>query len=329
MLINISNAFIECVSAFVSRKNISVEERLDKLVSEKKFSRLKNGTGFESFSVAEDEIYSSDFCIAAAEKIFGNTNIKREDISAVIFVTQTANYFVPSAANFIQRKLNLSKNILAFDINLGCSGFVYGLYVAASMIQNLNGKILLLCGDTVTKIISKEDVSCLSVFGDAGSAAIISKKNDEKIFFNIQTFGELAEVIEMTKNFNNKTFVHMDGATVMDFSLKYVPQNLIDLMNFAKIDFSEIEYFLMHQANKLILENLSAMLKIPTEKMPFMSGQIGNTSSASIPITLTELKRLDKKINSLNVLSGFGVGMSVASAVVDLKDLICLPTGEF
>ena len=341
MLVTIEDAALEFVSAYVSKNRVTVEERLKNFVADKKIARLKKGTGFESFSIAEENLCASDFCAAAAENIFSNTKIKKSEIRAIIFVTQTPDYFLPATSHLLQHKLNLPRDTVTFDVNLGCSGFVYGLYIAANLAQNLDGKILLMCGDTVTRNIFEDDISCLSVFGDAGTAAIISKSRGQKIFFNIQTFGEYSDAIIMPRGAyrnspvvkNNslnvrENFVTMDGAQVMNVSTKFLPQNLIDLMKFANVDISDIGGIFLHQANKIILQNIAAQLNLTEEKVPFKSARIGNTSSASIPVTLCEMKRLNEPVNFLSVLSGFGVGMSIASAVVDLTNLICLPTGE-
>lgn len=342
MLLEIKNVALEAVSAAVSKNRISIEERLGGLVPEKRIARLKKSVGFESFSVVEKNICTSDLCAAAAEKIFSETDTSREEVRAIIFVSQTADYFLPSTAHLLQSRLNLSRESLAFDVGLGCSGFVYGFYIAASLIQTLPaGKILLLCGDTLTRNVFAEDVSALPVFGDAGSAAIISKREGQNIFFNLQSFGELADAIIMERGAyrNNfliednsldvrENFATMDGAKVLDFSIKYLPQNLIDLLAFAKVNPLDVEKFYLHQANKIILQDVAALMNLSTEKFPFKSAQIGNTSSASIPVTLTETVRGGEVIKNLSVLSGFGVGMSIASAAVDLTDLICLETGE-
>ena len=325
MLVTVENACIESVCAVVSNKNITVEERLK---NDKKASRLKKITGFESFSIAEDGVCASDFCVKAAEKIIEKT----DEIRALIFITQTPDYFMPSTSHILQKRLNLSENILAFDISLGCSGFVYGLYVASSLLQSIqDGKILLLCGDTSTRNIFDDDVSCLSIFGDAGAAAIISKAKGKKIFFNLQTFGKLSDTIIIKRGayrergeINRDNFVHMNGLSVMNFSVNYAPKNITELMKYA--DSLEIGMFFLHQANKSILENIAAQLKIPLEKVPFRSSHIGNTSSASIPIILSEMRRLNEPTNYLSLISGFGVGMSIASAIIDFTELNCLPT---
>ena len=341
MLTTAKNISLDYISAFVSKNRVTIEKQLGNLIPEKRISRLKKQVGFEAFSITDKNTCSSDLCFAAAEKIFSETKISREEISAIIFVSQTPDYFLPSTAHILQNRLRLSRNAIAFDVGLGCSGFVYGLYIASSLLQNIFGKILLLCGDTITKTISQEDISGLSVFGDAGTAAIISKAEGEKIFFNLQSFGELADgiilrrgayrnsaVVENNSLNVRENFAVMDGAKVLDFSIKYVPPNLSELMNFAKINPAEVGNFFMHQANKMILQDIAFNLDLPVEKFPFKSEKIGNTSSASIPVTLAEMERRGENFKTLSVMSGFGVGMSIASAVIDLRSLICLPTEE-
>ena len=341
MNVTVENVALEVVAAYVSKNRVTIEERLKNITTEKKISRLKKSTGFEAFSISDQKTCSSDYCAAAAEKLFVETSVKREEIAAVIFVTQTPDYIMPATSHILHNRLGLKRDCAAFDINLGCSGFVYGVYIAASLAQNLNGKVLLLCGDTITKNVFEEDISGLSIFGDAGSAAIVSKHNGQKMFFNIQTYGELADSIIMRRGAyrnpliveNNslnlkENFASMDGTEVMKFSTTYVPDNLIDLMNFAKVELPEIGGVILHQANLMIIRDIAARLNLTLEKVPLKSARIGNTSCASIPVTLCEMKRLGENVNFLAALSGFGVGMSLASAIVDLKNLICLPTGE-
>ncbi len=338
MLIKIPNVKIEAVGNFVSRRKISIEERLGGLIPEKRIARLKKSTGFESFSVAGEKICASDFCAAAAEKIFAETEINRDEIRAVIFVTQTADYILPATSHILQRRLNLARDIFVFDVNLGCTGFVAGIFMAASILQNVpRGKILLLCGDTPTKYSFAEDPATLSIFGDAGAAAVIGKSDGGEIFFNLETLGELSGAIIMERGGSRNSFfvennslnlrenfAAMDGAAVMDFSVKHVPKNLIELIKFSGVEISGVEKFFLHQANRLILENLAAQLGVSPERVPFAAGRIGNTSSASIPAAMTEIK----EVSGLTILSGFGVGMAIASALVDLSGAIFLETGE-
>ena len=335
MLVTVENVALEVVTACVSKNRVTIEERLKNITTEKKISRLKKSTGFEAFSI-DEKICASDYCAASAEKLFAETSIKREEISAVIFVTQTPDYFLPSTSHLLHTRLNLPRDCAAFDVSLGCSGFVYGVYIAASLAQNLNGKVLLLCGDTVTKNIFEDDISGLSVFGDAGSAAIISKRQGQKIFFNLQTFGELADSIIMRRGAyrnpliveNNSLNVHENFASMDGFSTTSVPDNLIDLIKFSGVDLAQPGGVILHQANLMIVRDIATRLNLPIEKVPFKSARIGNTSCASIPVTLCEMKRLNEPVNFLAMLSGFGVGMSTASAIIDLSELICLPTGE-
>lgn len=341
-MISVPNVKLETLSAIIAGNCVPIEERLKGIVSAKKITRLKQSIGFEAFSVADENTCTSDFCVVAAEKIFESVNISRQEIGALIFVTQTPDYVLPATSYILQQRLNLPREIATFDVGLGCSGFVYGLYIGASLLQNLpSDKVLLLCGDTDTKNIFHDDVNGLSIFGDAGTAAVISKSNGQQMYFNLQTFGEFADSIIMRRGayrnpliVNRNTlnlrenFGEMDGAAVLDFSIKYVPPNITALMSFAGVDASKVEMFYMHQANEMVLKNLAMLLGVPEEKIPFRSARIGNTSSASIPVAMAEMCRRGESVTGLSVLSGFGVGMSIASAVIDLTDLTCLEIGE-
>ena len=340
MLLQIDNIGLDAVAAVVSSKRVAIEERLSGLVEADNLERTKAITGFERFSVAAEGICASDFCAAAAKKLF--ESIDRQTIRAVLFVSQTPDYILPSTAHVLHDRLKLPRDSAAFDVSMGCSGFTYGLYIAASMLGNLpDGKILLLCGDTLTGNMFREDTSCQAIFGDGGSAAIVSKREGQRMFFNLQTFGEHADVIIQPRGGarasllveNNsldlrENFATMNGVAVMRFTTRFVPPNLLDLMTFAALEPSTVELFLMHQANRLIVETIAARLALPKEKFPFRAESIGNTSSTSIPLILSEMRRLNEPTKFLSVMSGFGVGMSIASAVVDLYNTIILPTGE-
>ena len=343
MLLKVENVGLDAVATCISDKCVTLEERLKDIADADKITRLKELTGFERFSIAAEGICASDYCAAAAEKLFDEIAIDRKEIRAVLFVSQTPDYVMPSTAHVLHDRLRLSRDAAAIDINLGCSGYVYGLYIAASMLGNLpDGKILLLCGDTPARNMFRDDISCQSIFGDGGSASILSKCDGRKMFFNLQTFGEYANAIIKPRGGYRKplmiennsidvreNFVTMDGARIMEFSTRFVPPNLSELMEFAAVEPSTVELFLIHQANRLIVETIAERLALPKEKFPFRAQKIGNTSSASIPLVLTEMRRLNEPTKFLTVMSGFGVGMSIASAVVDLSDTIILPTGEF
>lgn len=342
MLNKIPGVRLEAVGATVSKNRISVEERCQSLLPAKKATRLAKGTGIHRLSIAESEVCTSDLCYKAAEKVF-SSGWDKNDIGALIFITQTADYLTPATSYYLQERLHLPKDIIAYDVNLGCSGFAYGIFQAACMLPFLGDrKVLLLAGDTSSRNAFPQDTGLLSIAGDAGAAAIIGN-GDEDAFFHIESYGERADMLlvkrggyralRLTENGDlaniQENYCNMDGLGVMDFSLEDVPKNIANLLEYASLNVDSLDIALVHQANSMIVSSLADKLNIPREKMPFRSESIGNTSSASIPVLMSEMKRRGE-FGTYNkaLLSGFGVGMSIASVVMDLSHTTVLETSE-
>lgn len=311
-------------------------------LTEKKVQRLCKGTGFYELSLAPQEICTSDMCYAAAERLLAEKLVRREDIGALIFISQTADYLSPATAYSLQKRLELPRDLLAFDINLGCSGFVYGVYVAGSLARSLQKKVLLCVGDTSSRNAYPNDTSMLSIAADAGASAIVEPQLGHNMTFNIESLGEQVDALVIPRGGargNRLTdsdggllsvednYVQMDGMAVMNFSLKDVPNNIKALL--ASIGLAKPSIAYLHQGNKMIVQSIAGSIGIDPADAPFNSGKIGNTSSASIPLVLTELARTGEYAPQRDVLmSGFGVGMSIASLVMDMETTAVLPTIE-
>lgn len=345
MLITLNDVALEKVAVAVSEKRVSVASRCADFLSEKRAKRMVKGTGFKKLSIAADNIYTSDFCIAAANYLFSN-GIDKKQIGAIIYITQSPEYPAPATSFFIQDKLKLSKNTMCFDVNLGCSGFVYGVYLSAVILSSLsqNEKVLLLCGDALSNNVYPKDTSSLAITGDAGSAAIIGHSPKKKMFFNLESFGEKAKVLYAPRGGTRAHLITdetgklsdvrdnysiMDGMGIMNFTLNDVPLNIKELATYAGISLSNIGMFFFHQANRIVVESLADSLNIAIDKAPFCNGEIGNTASSTIPVCMSEMKRLGESIKpGYSLLSGFGIGLSIASAIMDLSNLDVLATGE-
>lgn len=336
---------LEAIAATVSKTRVPVEVRCQDLIEEKKAKRLIKSTGFRKLSIADDQYCTSDLCVAAAKALFRN-GFQPEDVGAVIFITQTADYFSPSSGYLIQDQLGLDHDVLVFDINHGCSGFVYGLYVAASLLSNMARKVLVCCGDTSSRTAYPLDTSMLSIAGDAGAAAIVGKNlnaTKKKMYFHIESYGEKAKYIYMPRGayrapklmengkltMDAENYGIMHGTEVTDFTLDYVPQNIKELLQYASMDVEEVDVALLHQANRLMVTSIGEALELPAEKVPMVTGEIGNVSSASIPVCFTEMEKLGQWTSHPRLLlSGFGIGMSIASAVLENQDIKVLETIE-
>ena len=326
MITTINGVAIDAIACAVPSNCFSIFDYCDGLVTEKEANRLSKNTGFEKLRITDNKTTTSDLCFNAAEHIFNSDGAYRKsDIDGLIFVSQTSDYYLPATSHELQSRMGLSNNMLCFDINQGCSGYVNGLYLAALLVSSGQcRKVLLLTGDTASKLTSPTDRATRTIFGDAGTATIISV-GEQNIVFNIQTFGDRFKAIIVPNSRHRKEnlpdnsgYVSLDGMGIMNFTLDEVPKNIEQLLDYTKTSKSEIKLYACHQANKLILKSLADRLGVEQDKVPFIAGETGNTSSASIPLLLAEIAD-DKKLLQKVCCAGFGVGLSVASCIVDLS----------
>lgn len=306
--------------------------------------------GIENRRVAPVGLTASDLCLAAANELISKLGVNKDEIKVLVFVSQTPDYLIPPTSTILQDKLNLPKDCIALDINLGCSGYVYGLFVASSLMRTMRArKGILLVGDVSTSCLSQEDKSTAPIFSDAGSATLLEMCEENKIYFNLQNDGsgfeaisipdggmrnpfkeESLEVKDIEKGIRrNATHLIMQGMDVFNFSLREVAPNIKALLSEVNEQIDNVDYFVLHQANKLMNDSIRKKLGIEPERLPLSLKNFGNTSSASIPITMvTELGDELRGKNLKLVLSGFGVGLSWGSVLVDIDKITCLPLLE-
>ncbi len=323
-----------------------VEDNKDfALLSENERDLFIKTVGIRYRRVAPQGVTASDLCLAAAEKLLHDLQWNREEIKALVFVTQTPDYIIPNTSSLLQEKLGLSKSCIAFDVNLGCSGYVYGLSIVGSLLQNMVGaKALLLVGDISTQTISMQDKSTAPLFSDAGTATALEYAAHEQIHFNLQTDGkEYDDIIipdggyrhrfseeslvmkEYEKGITRSNLdMKLDGLKIFNFALREIAPNINTLLSERKTDKGEIDYFVFHQANLLMLESVRKKLQVEADKVPYSLYDYGNTSSATVPLTMvTKLREalISKKLKL--VLSGFGVGLSWGSAYIETEKIVC------
>lgn len=300
-------------------------------------------TGIIERRVASSTTTCSDLCFQAADELLNDLNC-RDQIDLILFVSQSPDYFLPSTAVILQDKLGLSKNTVAFDINLGCSGYVYGLSVIGQLLQNGNfRKALLLCGDKSTISTNYQDKSTFPLFGDAGSATLLEfDKSADEWFAHLASdgsgkdsiiiehghsrhpYGSVSdEYIEYEPGvIRTKKHLALNGMDVFNFALKEVAPSIKLMLENFDINIDDIDYFVLHQANKLINESVRKKLKVAPEKVPYSIQNFGNTSSASIPLTIcTCLKEKIESDQLTLLLAGFGVGFSWGSVVLKTSEI--------
>jgi len=313
--------------------------------SKEEIEKISKNTGVKSRHIAPDGMCTSDLCCAASEKLFEELDIETKTIDAVILVTQTPDYFLPATSCIIQSRLKLEKTCAAFDVNLGCSGYPYGLWMASSLISSGSARrVLLLVGDTCNKRLSKVDRSTALLFGDAGAATLLEACDaSESISFVLGTDGsgyknliipagsfrnmgcEETRKLKVDEDGNSRSDEHlyMNGAEIFTFTLRVVAPMIKSLLSESGSSIEEIDSFVMHQANRFIVKHLTKKLKLPSHKVPISMECFGNTSSASIPLTMIDSLQDQLKKSSLRlVLAGFGVGYSWAAAELAVKELI-------
>ncbi|MFL2887635.1 MAG: 3-oxoacyl-ACP synthase [Pelagibacterales bacterium MED-G40] len=282
--------------------------------------RIKEKTGINNRYISGENETVIDISIKAAKKVF--KKFPKNKIEFLILVTQTSAYRIPTTACILQDKLNLSKNIIAFDINLGCSGFIYALRMASSLIESKqanNG--LIICADTYTKYISKNNTACRPIFSDAASAILISKNKKNNIGpFELGADGSGADALELPTGTNE---IVMNGAKVLTFAMDVVPNNVNKLLKKIKIRKKNIDKFIFHQASKYILDNINRRLSIDKNKTFENYGKVGNTISASIPIALKDAHTKGKiRANKNIIVAGYGVGLSWGSALLKWNKIL-------
>jgi len=307
--------------------------------------------GIKERRFADDKTCSSDLCFAAAEKLITEMEVNRSEIDLLVFVSQTPDYRMPATSVILQHRLGLTKSTIAFDLNLGCSGFIYGLSVIYAMMQNSGlQKALLLDGETRSKVYSPKDRKTAFLFGDGGVAAIIEK--DEKFgksYFSLNSDGSLEDLIKMNAggyrnpssvetlrekvvdeygNIRSEEHGYMNGSEVFNFVIKEIPKDIKAVLEFSGKTKEEINYFVFHQANDFMNNYLMKKLKLPADQVPSTIAKYGNTSSVSIPLTIVSELKDHFKENKTLLLSGFGVGMTWATAILNFEDCIITDIAE-
>lgn len=310
-------------------------------------SKFAKMTGVQQRYVTSSWQTASDLSFAAAIKIFEDGKIERDSVDAILFVTQTPDYVLPATACVLHHRLDLKKACLAFDVNLGCSGFAYGVFLAASLCHREGIHNVLLCGgDTVSKLVSPTDQSAAMLFGDAGFAALISYNgnNTSSWHYLYGTDGHMfksiivpsgaqrnpcgsREIHECGEGILRSDYdLYMDGTEVFNFTISEVPESIKRLMVQANRTPENTDFLVLHQANLFILKQIARMTCFPMTKVPVSMDRYGNTSVSSIPITLCDMasRAIDTDIFKV-VMAGFGVGLSWGVVSLSISRHACLP----
>jgi 3-oxoacyl-[acyl-carrier-protein] synthase III len=330
-------AFIKAISYYLPSKIVTNEE-LVKEFPEWTVEKVAGKVGIVQRHIVGENETATDIAVQAAEKLFEEHNVDRSTIDFVLFCTQSPDYFLPTSACVIQKRLALSTSIGALDYNLGCSGYVYGLSLAKGLVLGSIAKnVLLITAETYSKHIHPKDKSNRTIFGDASSATLVSTEGYASIEdFCLGTDGRGAEnlivkkgglrqpnpmndlIVDENGNLISSDYLYMNGAEIFNFTSEAVPQLVDQVLKKNNLLKDDIDMFVFHQANKYMMNYLRKIIDIAPEKFYFFLENVGNTVSSTIPIALYEGQN-EGKIKGRILLAGFGVGYSWAGCVLTVK----------
>ena len=318
-------------------------EELAKLYVNWSAEKIKKKTGIVSRHITTANETAADLGIAAATKLIACNVVPKEDIDFLLCVTQSPDYKLPTTACIIQDKLGLKKSVGAFDINLGCSGFIYGLAVAKSLVESgIANNVMLITAETYSKHINPLDKSTRTIFGDGAAATLIGHGGMEICGFDLGTDGsgkdfliipsggarnkctpETAVEKEIDGNVRSEDNLFMSGGDVFEFTIREVPSSVKRIIKKENLKKDTVDLFIFHQANEFMLSFLEKLLKLDKQKCYTNFADIGNTVCASIPIAFKRAMNEGViKSNQTILLCGFGVGLSWGSTVIRTGDYI-------
>jgi len=346
-----SDIGIRAVAACVP-KNIVPNSALSAILAPDELKKTMEVIGIREKRYADKDVCASDLCFKAAEQLMRDNATDRGTVDALIFLSQTPDYHQPATAPSLAHRLGLSTTTLSFDVNLACSGYVYGLSIAFAFAANPGvRKVLFLTGETMSKTISQKDKVTAPLFGDAGSATLVEKGDFGTSTFSLNSDGSRAgilnmpyggyrhpsspegfvEAIDAEGNVRNGEQLKMDGMDVFNFGIRSVPSDVQNLLKHLGKTVADVDVLLYHQANRFMTDFFSKHLRLDTAKTPYCLERFGNTSSASIPLTIVsemaDSARYPQRENV--IMTGFGAGLSWGSVFTGLTACRISPLVEY
>lgn len=272
---------------------------------------IENKIGVKCHTVKNEDENTSDLCVKAYYELLKKITVKENEIECCVVVTQNPDYNIPHTSAIVHGKIGLSQQCACYDLSLGCSGYVYGLSNIIAFMQSNQMKTgLLFTADPYSKIIDQEDKNTALLFGDGATVTLITEDSEWKpLIFSFGTNGSGYQELMCDEK------LYMNGRAVFNFTATTIPKHIKELLEKKELDDSQIDKYILHQGSKYIVDTIRKRLGVDEAKVPFHMLEYGNTISSSIPMILEE--ELEKPQNSRMILSGFGVGLSWASAIIE------------
>ncbi len=339
---------IKALSACVPPE-IVYNKDLGYLIPEEEIEKTISNIGIEQRRIAAPDVTASDLCFKAARRLMEDNQIAPESIDVLLFMSQTADYRIPATSCLLQQRLGLPRETLCFDISLGCSGYLFAMSTAfayASM-QGIN-RVLLLDGETFSKIVNRRDKVDWPLYGDAGTATLIEKGDYGDSTFMLYTDGSGENTLKIHAGMRNPITpdscvereqeegnirsdleVFMDGMDVFNFAISKVPKSIKLLLKETDKTIDDVDYLVFHQANRFMMDFFVKKLKISPDRVPYCISKYGNTSSASVPLTVSS--ELSGQLDGSHtvVMSAFGAGLSWGAAIMQMRDCKVSPVIEY
>ena len=341
------NVKITGLAAVVPPKELSLTDDKDLYGGDqRRIERVIKSSGFLTRRVADTDITTADLCEQAALQLLASLNEDIHQVDALVFVSYTPEYLMPATAYILHKKLGLSKNCLAMDMPQACSGYVLGLYQSGLLLNGGCKKVLLLVGDCFSKFTDMFKEHTAPVFGDAGTATLLEyDSNAEPMYFSIYSDSSNYDALicrnggfrnppKITDFYEDGSFryeAEMNGGRIFEFTLQKVAPLISELLKKYSIKKEAIDYFILHQANRFILENIALQLDVNMDKVPCDTlTRYGNQCGASIPCTIADkLSQIVTCKSQMLLLSGFGVGLSIANVLLCTQPMYCSGLCEF
>ena len=304
-------AYIKDIAYYLPERvltNAQLAEEFPEWTTEK----IAEKVGISERHIAAPNEKVSDMAVRAAEKLFANGH-DRSEIDFVLLCTQSPDYMLPSSACIVQHRLGLSTKCGAFDYNLGCSGYEYGLVIAKGLIQSgVAHNVLLLTAEMYTKYLSPDDKGNRTIFSDGASATWVGTEGFAEIGeCSLGTDGSGMEYLIVRPN----EPLYMDGGAIFDFSSDVVPQMVEDVLRKSGLEKDDVDLWIFHQANKFMINYIRKLLEIDKERFYIYMEHVGNTVSSTIPIAMVEARK-ESRLKGNVLLAGFGVGLSWGGVVL-------------
>lgn len=332
MFFSFNNSYISSLLGVLPKKQIPLEIACKDYADERTIERLKKSIGFEYLRVLDTKKTIVDMAYDGIKYLCANNIIDLSSIDALIFATETPDHLVPAPSYILQKRLNIKHDCMLIDMIQGCSGFVNALFYANTLLENKSLKNILICCGDVRQLIEQDTDQKLnaSLFSDGLVIACVSNEKPLKTFFNIHNDGKQYKSIineSMSgcayKYKKNKNVCHhgmyIDGPALANYILGPCYSRTNDLLNKFNFNLDSINYVIAHQANEILVKSFASRFKGYEDKILFLAKNTGNTGPASIGIALSEYNDKYNFSQGINLFVGFGVGLSYASAIVDLS----------